>query len=506
MRKWLIGGLVCLCVLTLAAAEVFAIAVDARGRIRVKYGVSNFPVGNNFGVVQTDLAGPTDESDSVWTVRQRMRNQFIFTLNEHLKGVWHQEIGYLEWGQNTPTEGAGFSRVGRGSGGGFGADGVNVETKELYMQFDVPFTDLRTKMGIFGVDHRIGNSAFFGTDMGAVRVEGPLFGPIDTRLTWVRHNATNFPTQTSHQSREANQWYFDIGLNVPDGTIPFANGVRAETGFYWFDDNTSRGSGYTTNTYITGLNLFGQIGPVKLANYFAYGWAISGAASQRPAAAPLAGFPGVPAGEPLRRRGAFNQFEATAPIGPGTFTLAFFFSSGDGDRSPGDRADRPTQDLNAFPGLQFMRGDTPGVNFDGTDNICFGGNASLELICGDIIDEWILVASPNNDDLGIILPIFGYSIKPTKNTQIGLKIAPLWSAVGNPNSKDDSSYMGVEILVPVTIRIWDGLAIDIRGGYFARGGFWEMDPTIPGTNQAARAAREDPDDTWLFVTRFQYNW
>ncbi|RMF83945.1 MAG: hypothetical protein D6736_20310, partial [Nitrospinota bacterium] len=458
MRKWLVCGLVFLCALALVVTEVSAVEISAKGRIRVKYGLSNFSTFTNFGNSQTELNIPEKDADSAWTVRERMRNWWTFKLNDHLKAVWAMEIGYLEWGQSTPTEGTsvGGSRVGRGSGGGYGADGVNIETKQLYMQFDIPMLDgWQAKMGLIGHGHTLADGALWSNDSPAVEVKGPV-GPMDIGIRWVRRNATNFNTATARQSREANMWFFDLGFKVPDGSIPFAKGVRLDTGLYYFDDNTTRGAGYTTEVYVTGLNIAAQIGPAKISNKFAYGWQLSGAASKREADPALAATVSVPAAEPLRKHGILNRFDLSLPIGPGNFKFTNYFVSGDPDRSPGDRGDRPTQDLSSFPNAM-----------EATDQICFG--AGVEILCGDLIDEWILFASVNNDDLGLILNIIGYDVKPTKNTKIGLRIAPTWSAAGNPNSKGGDKYMGTEIALPIKVKIWDGLSIDVRPAYFITG-------------------------------------
>jgi hypothetical protein len=87
--------------------------------------------------------GPCNK-DSAAFYFQRWR---LFTTVESadLKArvVWGVEVGDIDWGTGGGASGAEYggttSRFGTSRGGGFGADGVNVETKNLYLQFDLPW-------------------------------------------------------------------------------------------------------------------------------------------------------------------------------------------------------------------------------------------------------------------------------------------------------------------------------------------------------------------------------
>lgn len=492
MRKCIVFGWIVVFSLLSLVTESSAVEILARGRMRIKFGSTNFSEFSNFGNTQTELDIPKKDADSFYLVRQRFRNWWTFKANEHLRAVWGMEIGYLDFGVNENTEGADLpgNRVGRGSGGGTGADGVNVETKNLYLQFDLPYTKLEALMGLipFAVDP-LTDGAFTGDDIPGLWVRGPL-GPVDIDFVWSPLQRDKFTSQETRQSRERNAWFFSFGYNIPDGIVPWVQGLRVGSGFNFIDDNTTRGQGFTTEAYMTGFNFAGRIGRVNFQNHFAYAWEHSGAASKRAASGPLAGSGLAPDPEPAKRAGFFNKFELSLPIGPGNFKFVQLFTSGDSDRSPGDIPDRPTQDLTALPRA---------FNFT-TDNFFPG----TEIVFGNLVDELILLETIVNDDLGLIFNMFQYTIKPTPKTSAGIVVAPTWSAVGNPNSKERSQYMGTELSFPLELTLWDQLSVRLTPAFFFTGGFFELDPTIPGSRQEARAAREDPDNVWLIAARLQY--
>lgn len=77
--------------------------------------------------------------------RQRLRTQIDIVASEALSGTVQFEIGDTTWGKSS-------SAAGRGSGGSIGADGVSVEVKRAYIDYIIPQTDLKMRVGIQGID------------------------------------------------------------------------------------------------------------------------------------------------------------------------------------------------------------------------------------------------------------------------------------------------------------------------------------------------------------------
>jgi hypothetical protein len=96
------------------------------------------------------------DSQSFYFQRWRLFTR-VESADKKARAVWGLEVGDVVWGngggasggeyggpgQNVPGNSitgtpSGGARTGQGGGGGLGNDGVNVETKTLYVQFDIP--------------------------------------------------------------------------------------------------------------------------------------------------------------------------------------------------------------------------------------------------------------------------------------------------------------------------------------------------------------------------------
>ena len=169
MRKFLaVAAVAALAV----AVAVPAMALDFKfgGEYRVRFydgpnlgfSDSGFTVTPN-GYLGSPTAAPTNIPSNPRGVQLRVRPRFdVSDDNGNITATLRLEIGDIEWGNgggaacvtNAPgqcenTQGNGNNRVGNGSGGGLGADGVNVETKWAYIDAAFPFgVPLRVRAGL----------------------------------------------------------------------------------------------------------------------------------------------------------------------------------------------------------------------------------------------------------------------------------------------------------------------------------------------------------------------
>lgn len=86
-----------------------------------------------------------NSNDNRFLIDQRLRLYFTFAASKNLKVVTKFEIGDTIWGDNNQSVG---SRVGPGSGGNVGADAVSIETKNAYVEFNIPNTPSTAILGI----------------------------------------------------------------------------------------------------------------------------------------------------------------------------------------------------------------------------------------------------------------------------------------------------------------------------------------------------------------------
>ena len=102
---------------------------------------------------------PSDDGDTKSFFDTRLRLYWDFRPNEFLRIHYRMEIGDIRFGggveDGSDTDGNLVPSFGSGSGGGVGADGVNVETKNMFAEFIVPpIPGLKFRGGIFGYGDR----------------------------------------------------------------------------------------------------------------------------------------------------------------------------------------------------------------------------------------------------------------------------------------------------------------------------------------------------------------
>jgi hypothetical protein len=123
--------------------------------------------------------------DSTSYVTQRFRSYWHFIASENLKLVYKNEID-IEWGDNDEvvedTNGNKHTRAaGRNSGGGLGGDRVNMETKNIYLEFMVPDTPVKATLGLQGITLHKG--WFHSDDFSAARFD-MNFDPVSITTYW----------------------------------------------------------------------------------------------------------------------------------------------------------------------------------------------------------------------------------------------------------------------------------------------------------------------------------
>jgi hypothetical protein len=126
-----------------AMAQAPAFTVTFGGQFRA----AGIAFNNIADFTDTDTAACTQaglsckDSDSFMHERFRLFTT-VESADKKARVYWALEIGDLAFGAGGGASGAEYggttTRVGNGSGGGLGNDGVNVETKNLYLWFEIP--------------------------------------------------------------------------------------------------------------------------------------------------------------------------------------------------------------------------------------------------------------------------------------------------------------------------------------------------------------------------------
>ncbi len=190
MKKYFMM-MVALAVAVVVATPVLA-AVEFKygGQFRTRiYGSNNVFDGSDEG------------SDNLNFLDQRLRVYFTFQASENLKVVWKLEVGDSTWGNDWPT--AGTATLGKG--GRVGADSQNVETKNAYIDFNIPNTLVPIKI-ISGIQELVLlNSWIVDDDFSAIVAKAKL-DPFSLTLGYV--GAQNY--DLSHSVDNIDSWFLAL--------------------------------------------------------------------------------------------------------------------------------------------------------------------------------------------------------------------------------------------------------------------------------------------------------
>ena len=144
----------------------------------------------------------TTGNEDEFEARQRVRLQLDAVASEALSGTVFFEIGDQVWGNAE-------------SGGALGADGTVVELKNAYIDWMVPNTDLKFRMGIQGIQlpNVAGGSAVFDDDVAGVVASYQFNENVGLTTFWARPYNDNYNTRADRTNYQDNMDLF--ALMVP---------------------------------------------------------------------------------------------------------------------------------------------------------------------------------------------------------------------------------------------------------------------------------------------------
>lgn len=123
------------------------------------------------GVSQT-IKSKTVDPKSESMVDQRLRMKFTDSLNDFVSVVYYGEVD-TPWGEQSKGK--------IGGGGKLGADGVNIETKNAYVDFKVPDSSWKVRTGIQGIADNF-SGMVMDEDASGLTAKGNLAGTSTTLI------------------------------------------------------------------------------------------------------------------------------------------------------------------------------------------------------------------------------------------------------------------------------------------------------------------------------------
>ena len=235
-----------------AASGAKAIDFKASGEWLVGFGLGD-------GSLIKDVDNKKRHHDDTFNAGQRVRLQLDAVASESLSGTVFFEIGDQMWGKAE-------------SGGALGADGKEVKVKNAYIDWMVPNTDLKLRMGLQAVamPNVAGGSAIMDGDAAALVASYQFNDNVGLTALWMRPLNDNYTGTNAEDEPYGNGYnnYLDnmdlFALMLPlkfDGVelTPWAMyGMQGKnTRFNEGDVDTADGAlGVTLPGYLPGMNEF----------------------------------------------------------------------------------------------------------------------------------------------------------------------------------------------------------------------------------------------------------
>ncbi|MEG1609625.1 MAG: outer membrane homotrimeric porin [Bilophila sp.] len=204
----LAAGLVCSLAYVASAADIKAKGV---WDIALQYNDSSFA---------------KHETADRFDAKQRFRTQIDVIASENLKGVVFFEIGDTNWGRGS-------------QGGSLGTDGIEVEVRYSYIDWVVPDTDLKIRMGLqpFVMPGFVAGSAVLDGDGAGITASYDFTQNVGANLFWLRAENDNNSYIDKHGFSDTQNNALDfVGLTLP---MTFDGAKVTPWGMYGFVGNRS---------------------------------------------------------------------------------------------------------------------------------------------------------------------------------------------------------------------------------------------------------------------------
>jgi hypothetical protein len=299
---------------------------------------------------------PNNAKDSEAYYFQRWRlYTTVESADKQAKVVWAIEVGDVTWGLSGGASGAEFggvgARTGPSQGGGLGADGVNVETKNLYLQFNIPWVqNANILLGAHNIVWLASPAGSFMDDDGWGIQFNWKADPVDLQLYTVKAD------ENTRASADDNTMYAArLGINVTKDTRVTAEFLTVDQQCFARRAVPAGSPAGTVGSCVSadfgdtwwgGLTVGTKLGGITLHGTFVYGQReLFSAANQAL----------------IEESGWGLQVTAQVPLGPLSTWWHAWYTSGDERRITGGGC----ADVTVHPACGRL---APGIDFSTTSN------------------------------------------------------------------------------------------------------------------------------------------
>ena len=418
------------------ATPAMALENQFSGSFTSYYDLSNYSASYN-------MAQPLKDASTENYFVQRVRLGYTAKASEDVKLVTKFEFDYGWYGNSSYDSPKG----GRNQGGGLGADSVQMETKNLYLDLNV-VKGLNAKIGMQGNSDAF-KGLIFDADMAGVLLSHEYdkasvsagffrFGDNTNVSTWSNIDTIGKYTQDM----------FSL-----DGKYSISKDLKIGAAYYYFGDN--RVPAATAKVHTLGLNAEGAVGPVALSGFV------------------LSQFGDYNSTKDAEGY-AFN-LGAKMPLGGGTGRTEFLYASGGKD---GKSLYIPRSPIG-----------TEGGGFYDNEMIMLSRDKNAYTIDNAIVYD------ANNSDQGVIFASAGYDYPFTPKLSGSANLGLGWVAKDVAVVKHDSKYLGTEVNCEVNYKLMPSVTLGARAGYVVLGDYFK--------NTDAGKTPDDPYDVKL-IAKFSF--
>lgn len=453
-------------------STAFAWENEFHGMLRIRGDFSNFDrAGGNDASQPTTTGSPAptvslsrnNQAKSFFFVEQRARIRYVGKATDDVMFVGQWEID-SRWGDTSQD-------LGRNAGGAMETDQINLETKNIYMQFKAPYLPTTVKIGTQPwADSYKG--IFLDTDIGGVATTTKL-ERITLNLGWLRgYDNKSFKGATDNaelSGRIVNQngaadagftpGRYSLDLTYLDAKYQVSKTTTVGGSYYLTYDDLNN-EVHTLHTF--GVNAATTVGPAQIDGFLLY----------QTGKNPTNNF-----GQVGKNVSAFAaNLAARVNAGPGTLRATALYVSGDDGQG----------DVKAFQGLNQL-GDANGTT-------TFSSAQMTMLITNTKYasnTDRAIIYTPTNYNQGLVAGFFGYDMnfgKAFVKGNLGLAATasenrtfkPVNRKTGTANS---SKYEGTEVNAEVGYNVSENLTTSLVGGYLMLGDYWKDTALVAGTNE-----------------------
>ena len=472
-----------------AAAAVPALAFENEfhGMFLTQGIASNLYNGTTGSVAPNNMNLHTNKT----FVDQRVRLQYIAKASDDLKLVTHFEIDG-RWGDNSYA-------VGRNQGMALGGDNVNLETKNVYLDFNCPITGTNVKLGLQGWTDAY-KGVFLGNDAAGLALS-KKFGAGTYGFGFFRLDDSR---RTSGINGTVEPAGYDIGKPTRDflyldAAYALSKDAKIGASYYYYNDDVSvlTGSATTSNTSFTtnnntfvarniqlnmlGVNGSANVGPVTLDGFFLYQNGVLRNFSAR-----------------SQHQSAFAyNLGAKVKAGVGTVKANILYTSGS-NLAGSNYSSSFISAMNETSSAYMESGIFSGAN----SCLIFRGNGYRT----SNTDQSI-VADPSYRGAGVAAAFIGYDGAMGKsffnvNTAFVMAAKKQYTSyfAGAYNSPyaNKAQYLGTEINAEVGYKLYDNLKASVQGAYVFLGPQFEGAATVyPGTTTLKSIGGDYPNNPYL---------